>query len=136
MSFQLLRASILSLAAVFIQLAEVDAATQYSQFRYGSVEQCQNLGETLKLEDTEVLDTTYYSQAQTVQLPGADPTCNWSAQISAPLCRVSLLVHTSSTSQVKMEVWLPDDWSGRVAAVGNGGLNGCKLSGTHLRFNR
>jgi len=44
---------------------------------------------------------------------------------SAPLCRVQFRVNTSETSEIKAEAWLPDEWSGRFLALGNGGLGGC-----------
>ncbi|KAI0635862.1 feruloyl esterase-like protein [Trametes polyzona] len=41
-------------------------------------------------------------------------------------CRVELVVTTNATagSTALAEVWLPDDWNGRVLTVGNGGLAG------------
>jgi feruloyl esterase len=126
-STQFCNASVLALAAGFLQLAQTDAAVQYSWPRHGGPEHCRTFGKELKIKNTDVQNVTYYSNAQTVQLPGAD-ACSQSTDVSVPLCRLSLLVHTSSSSQVKMEIWLPDDWSGRVAAVGNGGLNGCRFS--------
>jgi hypothetical protein len=127
-STQFRNASVLALAAGFLQLAQTDAVVQYSWPRHGGPEHCRTFGKELKRKNTDVQNVTYYSNAQTVQLPGADATCSQSTDVSVPLCRLSLFVHTSSSSQVKMEIWLPDDWSGRVAAVGNGGLNGCRFS--------
>ncbi|KAF7366036.1 Carboxylic ester hydrolase [Mycena venus] len=42
-----------------------------------------------------------------------------------PLCRVQLVINTTSTSAVHAEAWLPDTWFGRFLALGNGGLGGC-----------
>ncbi|GAA5990883.1 hypothetical protein JCM10908_000063 [Rhodotorula pacifica] len=36
-------------------------------------------------------------------------------------CRFGAYIHTSNTSKVQFEVWLPDEWSGRFSTVGNGG---------------
>ncbi|GAA5983068.1 hypothetical protein JCM10908_000144 [Rhodotorula pacifica] len=37
------------------------------------------------------------------------------------VCRFGAYIHTSNISKVQFEVWLPDEWSGRYAMVGNGG---------------
>ncbi|KAF8252777.1 tannase and feruloyl esterase [Wilcoxina mikolae CBS 423.85] len=118
-SIRLLPTSALSLASALF--FGVDA----SAIRYGGSEHCQKFGSQLKLDKTTVLHTTYIASKQTFDLPGASMTCDLNATASSPLCRISLLVDTSSSSQVQMEIWLPDEWSGRVATVGNGGLNGC-----------
>lgn len=41
-------------------------------------------------------------------------------------CRVELVITTNATAGTTAlaEVWLPDDWNGRVLTVGNGGLAG------------
>ncbi|GAA6038605.1 hypothetical protein JCM8097_009444 [Rhodosporidiobolus ruineniae] len=36
-------------------------------------------------------------------------------------CRFGAWIHTSNMSKVQFEVWMPTDWSGRFAVVGNGG---------------
>ncbi|GAA5934647.1 hypothetical protein JCM10213_002042 [Rhodosporidiobolus nylandii] len=37
------------------------------------------------------------------------------------LCRFGAWIHTSNRTKVQFEVFMPDDWSGRFAMVGNGG---------------
>ncbi|GAA6038591.1 hypothetical protein JCM8097_009436 [Rhodosporidiobolus ruineniae] len=56
---------------------------------------------------------------QTVAYPDAVPDL-------IAFCRFGALIHTSNTSRVQFEVWLPkvDEWSGRFAMVGNGGDSG------------
>ncbi|GAA5838204.1 hypothetical protein JCM9279_004155 [Rhodotorula babjevae] len=39
-------------------------------------------------------------------------------------CRFGAYIHTSNSSKVQFEVFLPHDWSGRFAVVGNGGAAG------------
>lgn len=42
------------------------------------------------------------------------------------ICRVSIRIPTSASSEVYMEAWLPEKWNSRFMAVGTGGLAGCK----------
>jgi feruloyl esterase len=127
-SIRFLSTSVLSLFSAF----GADTAVT----RPSGSEHCQKFGSQLQLASTKVLHTTYYGAPQTFDLPGASKTCDLTASASSPLCRISLLVNTSSSSQVQIEIWLPDEWSGRVASVGNGGLNGCMdiLCPLYLRY--
>lgn len=45
--------------------------------------------------------------------------------LSVSLCRVQLTVPTSHSSEIVMETWLPDNWTGRIISTGNGGFGGC-----------
>ncbi|KAK7052665.1 carboxylic ester hydrolase [Favolaschia claudopus] len=77
----------------------------------------------LHLENTTILDATYISSPTTVSTPGS---CQSSATISSgPLCRVYLVINTTSTSAVHAEAWLPNNWNGRFIGLGNGGTSGC-----------
>ncbi|KAF8251474.1 tannase and feruloyl esterase [Wilcoxina mikolae CBS 423.85] len=114
------RISALALAVTFPSLSQSRATP-----RYGGADYCYAFGKGLVLEDTQVLNTTYHSVAQTIAITSTDPTCDQTAQVPLPLCRITLLVTTSPSSKVEMEIWLPDEWSQRIGAVGNGGLNGC-----------
>jgi tannase/feruloyl esterase len=49
------------------------------------------------------------------------------AQLAAQLptfCRVAATLKPSNDSDIKIEVWLPNNWNGRLESVGNGGLAG------------
>lgn len=96
----------------------------------GGRAQCESFGASLSVPNTKVLHMTYYTGNETIPLPGLDPSCamqgGTTTRATAAMCRVALLVDTSPGSQVQLEAWLPDEWSGRVSVVGNGGLNGCK----------
>ncbi|KAK6357565.1 Tannase and feruloyl esterase [Orbilia javanica] len=90
---------------------------------------CSRLLETFKAPNTNVLWSGYTSKGTNVTYPNLHPTCgqNW-VVAQANMCRLSLNVTTSSTSNVIMEVWMPEDWetSGkRFAMTGNGGVGGC-----------
>lgn len=59
--------------------------------------------------------------------PDNDPTCNRTSQVVAvDLCRVALSIPTSKRSSIFFEIWLPEDWSSRFLATGNGGIDGCE----------
>ncbi|KAJ3008471.1 hypothetical protein NUW54_g3142 [Trametes sanguinea] len=62
--------------------------------------------------NTRVNISNAYSSIDVSNLPG--------------FCRVELVITTDATagSTALTEVWLPDDWNGRVLTVGNGGLAG------------
>src|SRR4030095_3432976 len=41
-----------------------------------------------------------------------------------PFCRVTATLTPTSQSDIKVEVWLPLEWNGRLLEVGNGGWAG------------
>jgi hypothetical protein len=68
----------------------------------------------------------YVPAGTKLTFPYNDPTCNRPSQVvSTNLCRVALSIPTSTRSSIMFEIWLPDIWSGRFLATGNGGLDGC-----------
>ena len=69
---------------------------------------------------------TYVAAGTNLTLSDNDPTCNRTSQVVAvDLCRVALSIPTSVRSSISFELWLPEDWSGRLLATGNGGIDGC-----------
>lgn len=63
-----------------------------------------------------------------ISLPDNDPTCMRSDQsVTVDLCRLGLSIPTSNLSSISFELWLPEEWSGRFLATGNGGIDGCKF---------
>ncbi|KAF7365638.1 Carboxylic ester hydrolase [Mycena venus] len=84
---------------------------------------CLALKNTLRLENTTILDVAYINAPAIVSTAGS---CQSSASVTAaPLCRVYFVTNTTSTSALHAEAWLPDTWYGRFLGLGNGGLNGC-----------
>ncbi|ORY61662.1 Tannase/feruloyl esterase [Pseudomassariella vexata] len=58
--------------------------------------------------------------------PDNDATCNRASQVvSVDICRATLSIPTSNRSSITFEVWLPEVWTGRTLATGNGGIDGC-----------
>lgn len=53
--------------------------------------------------------------------------CDLATQaVPVDLCRVSLQISTSNRSGVVAEIWMPQEWNGRLVTTGNGGLAGCQ----------
>jgi hypothetical protein len=97
---------------------------------------CLALQNRLHLQNTTILNVTYVAAPTNVTTPGS---CQLTAPVNAPpvstvpvsaapLCRVQFVIHTTTTSAVHAEAWLPDTWYGRFLGLGNGGLGGCGLS--------
>ena len=72
-----------------------------------------------------VLD--YVAAGTNLTFPDNDPSCARPSQaVTVNICRVGLSIPTSNRSSISFELWLPEDWSGRFLATGNGGIDGCK----------
>ena len=95
---------------------------------------CTSFASDLKLSnysDFKVTIAEYLPAESILNLTaeGRDPSCsgfNDARPIPVNLCRLGLTVPTSNASEVILETWLPENWSGRFLSVGNGGLAGCK----------
>jgi feruloyl esterase len=53
-------------------------------------------------------------------------------RIAVGFCRMNLRVETSHSSEVYVEVWLPEHWQGRLLTTGNGGLAGCTFFDSYV----
>ena len=70
---------------------------------------------------------TYIAAGTNLTFPDNVTSCNRTSQVVAKsLCRVALSIPTSNRSSFSFELWLPENWSGRFLATGNGGVDGCK----------
>ena len=47
-----------------------------------------------------------------------------SIKSSADLCRVSLRLQPTLSSDINVDLWLPDTWNGKLFSVGGGGFSG------------
>lgn len=90
--------------------------------------QCQALADLLDIPGSQDVFSEFVPSGTVLELPVRDVSCNRTSQaITANLCRVGLSVSTSAQSGIYMEAWLPEHWSGRFLATGNGGIGGCLM---------
>jgi len=71
----------------------------------------------------------YVAANTTLTLSDNIAACNRGSQaVVKNICRVALSIQTSNQSNIAFEAWLPETWSGRFLATGNGGIDGCACS--------
>lgn len=79
----------------------------------------------------------YVAANTTLRFPDNVASCNRGSQaVAANVCRVALSIKTSKQSNITFEAWLPENWSGRFLATGNGGIDGCESLGVIVWFPR
>ncbi|KAJ4293579.1 Feruloyl esterase [Kalmusia sp. IMI 367209] len=93
-------------------------------------EKCKELANKIKLDYTfDVNIAEYLAPNATIDYAaeGMNATCDGTEAYPIPVgvCRLNLRVETTETSEIYMEVWLPETWEGRTLTTGNGGLAGC-----------
>ncbi|KAF3769552.1 hypothetical protein M406DRAFT_58845 [Cryphonectria parasitica EP155] len=82
--------------------------------------------DTAGIANATVTNHAFIGAGTSITLTGNDASCAQTSQtVPVDLCRVSLQISTSNRSGVVAEVWLPEDWNGRLVTTGNGGLGGC-----------
>ncbi|KAL8418484.1 hypothetical protein RB594_001901 [Gaeumannomyces avenae] len=93
---------------------------------------CEAFGDTLSIPNVSFVSSTHYSNGGNITLDGVVQSCAWGGGVeirwteaTSDLCRIVVNVTTSPTSEVLVEAWLPDTWTGRFLATGTGGLGGC-----------
>ncbi|ESK89049.1 feruloyl esterase b precursor [Moniliophthora roreri MCA 2997] len=88
---------------------------------------CSSLASRISQLPNATIQTTGLVQAgTTLSFPNTDFSCGPNTQlVSVDICRISLTVATSASSRIRMEAWLPRNWTGRFLSTGNGGLGGC-----------
>lgn len=92
---------------------------------------CTTLAQSIKLDYPFTVNIAQYLPPNATinyASEGLNTTCadNVGYPIPIGVCRLNLRVETSSSSEIYMEVWLPENWAGRVLMTGNGALAGCK----------
>jgi feruloyl esterase len=83
---------------------------------------CTNLL-SLAFENTTILSASYVSAGSYISTPGS---CQSTASSTVDICRVYAMVNTTSDSSLKLEIWMPDTWYGRILTIGNRGIGGCQ----------
>ena len=69
----------------------------------------------------------YVPAGTNLTFPDNDASCARASQkVYVDLCRITLEITTSKTSNISFEAWFPENWSGRFLATGNGGIDGCE----------
>ncbi|KAI0112740.1 tannase and feruloyl esterase [Hypoxylon sp. NC0597] len=91
---------------------------------------CTSFSAQLSIPNATVVAYEYLLNGTVVDLPGTVESCggpDLKANATANLCRLVLVVATTSSSKIQLEAWLPDSegWNGRFLATGNGGIGGC-----------
>lgn len=113
---------LLALCVLFVREISAGWPLQPKHFQ----QQCQSLSKSLRIPNATLIQSDFVAANTTLNFPNADQTCGRPSQnVSVDLCRVTLQVATSPRSGIKLEVWLPEKWSGRFLSTGNGGLGGC-----------
>ena len=70
---------------------------------------------------------SFVAAGTNLAFPDNDPTCTRPNQtVAVNLCRIGLSIPTSNRSSISFELWMPENWSSRFLATGNGGIDGCK----------
>ncbi len=89
----------------------------------GSESTCSNFT-LVDIPNVDLTAATYFAANALVNISNAYSSIDES-NLPA-FCRVELVITTNATagSSALTEVWLPDDWNGRVLTVGNGGMAG------------
>ncbi|KAF1954184.1 tannase-domain-containing protein [Byssothecium circinans] len=88
--------------------------------------QCTSIADKISIPGGTVSFAEYVTAGTTLQFPENVPSCTRTSQaVSANVCRIGLNITTSATSGIRMEAWLPQNWTGRFLSTGNGGLGGC-----------
>jgi hypothetical protein len=87
---------------------------------------CSTFEPTQYVANATVTVHEFVAAGTTLIFPDNDPSCARPNQtVSADVCRVALNISTSSRSGIIFEGWLPENWTGRFLATGNGGIDGC-----------
>lgn len=115
--------SLLSFVGLFALVAHAYPSSTFQ-------DKCSGLAGQIQLNYTFDVNIAAYLPANgTIDYvaEGLNETCLDTQAFPIPVgvCRLNLRIATSDSSETYMEVWLPENYSGRTLTTGNGGLAGC-----------
>jgi feruloyl esterase len=120
MLFALTKLSLCTLIQVGAAAAAAAATSSFEQH-------CLTFQPELIIPDARRDVLEYVPAGTRLTFPDNDASCNRGSQaVSENLCRIALSIKTSADSRISFEAWLPESWTGRFLATGNGGIDGCK----------
>ncbi|TRM63488.1 Tannase/feruloyl esterase [Schizophyllum amplum] len=88
---------------------------------------CASFVNQINLENVTAYTTEYITAGTNITID-KHPSCHLEPPylvVSSTICRVRMNVTTSERSEIRMEAWFPQDYTGRFLSTGNGGLGGC-----------
>ncbi|EED23097.1 feruloyl esterase, putative [Talaromyces stipitatus ATCC 10500] len=113
--------SAILLLTLGVQLSHADDSS-----RENFSNRCDQLAKEIHIPNVTVNFVEYVANGTNVTLADNPPSCGQSNQVVlADLCRVAMEVTTSNQSQITLEAWFPENYTGRFLSTGNGGLAGC-----------
>jgi feruloyl esterase len=87
---------------------------------------CQSFEPETLVTNATRAELSYVSSGTNLTFPDNDASCNRASQVvRANLCRIALHINTTSRSSIVLEMWMPEEWNGRLVTVGGGGIDGC-----------
>ncbi|KAK7948900.1 tannase and feruloyl esterase [Apiospora aurea] len=102
------------------------AATRSIQTAASFEEKCLQFRPEASVKNSTRTGLQFVKAGARVTLSDNDPSCGTDSQVvTADVCRIAMSIPTSNRSSITYEMWLPEDWSGRFLATGNGGIGGC-----------
>lgn len=109
-------------------LGAIARASQVTSRQASFQDQCSTFDPaSAGVANATVTDHAFIPSGSSINLTGNDPACAQTSQVvPVNLCRVALQISTTNRSGVVAEVWLPENWNGRLVTTGNGGLGGCQ----------
>ena len=115
-----------TVAGILLVSAVLGASKPASEPRSSFETKCLQFDPTSYVSSASVNALEFVTAGTTLQFPDNDPSCARPNQtVSVDICRVALNISTSDKSGIIFESWLPESWTGRFLATGNGGIDGC-----------